>query len=407
MLHASYYRPRIFPYNGDVADAEIDRAQGIDPDITRNIEKVEEIGRDGKVGDIKKASTITYRLTQLEYGSMEIWRKITNKADSVETLDLNDFKTPAFDICAYLTDDDGTFTGTIWYPKLRTSGFSLSIGDPDARIERGFDLVGEKARILQGANQYLIYHRHECASGADNDIDLSAKAPAVDPNVADKYMFRVLRVKDDTTTELVETTDWTYTDGTKILNIISVTTGDVIKVYYTSATAPDTIFTENDSDPAGLLADSVSVYLYIPATGKPSSADYLYRIQSATLDVSLDREDVKEVGNKEVVKRGVRDKTVTVTLGRILEKFTVEEVLAGKAADWGIIDVDDLSDQVTLIVKVYEDNTKATFKYGFKATGLSPTGLRGGAAVNEYVKPEATLEGEDLTITTSEGELGV
>jgi len=125
MIHSSYYQPRIFPLYGDVAPAEIDRAQAIDPTTTLNRDKVEEIGRDGVVGYVKRSPTVAYRLTQLEYGSMEFWRKITNKGDAITTITLADFKTPAFDICAYLTDDDGTFKGTIWYPKLRTSGFSI------------------------------------------------------------------------------------------------------------------------------------------------------------------------------------------------------------------------------------------------------------------------------------------
>lgn len=407
MIHASNLKPRVFPYNGDVADAEIDRAQAIDPTISLNREKIEEIGREGVVGYVKKTPTVAYRLTQLEYGNMEFFRKITNKADSVDTIDLSDFKTATFDICAYLTDDDDTFRGTIWYPKLRTSGFSFTIGDPDSVIERGFDFVGEKAKILQGDNKYFIFKDHTCGSGADNVIDLSAKAPAEDPNTADKYMERVLRVRGTATTELTETTDYTYSDGTKELTIVSVEAGDVIKAYYTSATAPDTLFTNNDADPAGILADSVDIYLYIPASGKPSTSDYIYRLQSVTLDVSFDREDTKEVGNREVVKRGVSDKTVTVTLGRLLEKFTIEEVLAGKATNWGILDVEKFTDQATLIIKVYEDDTKASFKYGFKSTGLSTSELRGGAGINAYVSKETALEGENLTITTDSVELGI
>ena len=338
---------------------------------------------------------------------MEFWRKLANKADSVDTLDLNDFKTPTFDICAYLTDDDETFKGTIWYPKLRTSGFSVSIGDPDAIIERGFDFVGEKAVIWQGDNKYFIYKEHTAGSGSDNEIDLSAKAPAEDPDNAGEYMIRVLRVRGSATTELKETDDWTYSDGTKILTIVSIQTDDLIKVYYTSATAPDVQFTLNDADPAALLADSCDIYVYIPGSGKPSSDDYMYRVQSATIDVSFDREDVKEIGNREVVKRGIRDKTVTVTLGRLLEEFTMEEVLRGVAPGYGKIDVEKFTDQAVVIIKVYEDNTKTTFKYGLKATGLTGSELRGGAGINAYVNKENVLEGEALVITSNVGELGI
>jgi len=421
MIHSSYYRPRIFPVLGLGDDAEIDRAQAIDPTITLNREKIEEIGRDGVVGYQKTSPTIGYSLTQYEYGNIEFWQKLVNSntlgAVGQDEITLNDFKTPYFDICAYLTDDDGTFKGTIWYPALRTTGFSLTIGEPQGIIERGFDFVGEKAVIWQGDNKYLIVKKITWASG-DTDIDLGAtgvQVPAIDPTKdetaytdAEKYILRVVKVSGSTSTVLVADTDYEYDDATKLLTFMTgsePSTGDIIRVYYTSATAPDTIFSLNDADPAGLTGEGASIYLYIPATGKPSSSDYMYRLQSVTIEVTFDREDVREIGNREVVARGVRNSTVAVTLGRILEKFTVEEVLAGEAPDFGKIDVENLSDDIALIVKIFDDNTKTTFKYGFKATGLSPTEIRGGAGIDEYVRKDTSLEGEELIITADSTKL--
>jgi len=405
------FKPRIFPVKGDVAPAEIDRAQSIDPTATLNREKVEEIGREGTVGYLKKSPTIAYRLTQLEYGNIEFWQKLVNTAVKgnigEDAITMADFKTPYSDICAYLTDDDNTFKGTIWYPSLRTSGFSLTIGDPQARIERSFDMVGESAVIWQGTNKYFIYNKHEVSSGDDNEIDLTAIPPAVDPDNAGVYILRVVRVRSGISTELTSGTDYTYSNVTKILTITSITTADIIKTYYTSATAPADIFTPNDSDVPGLIGDCASIYLYIPASGHPASGDYIYRLQNVTIDVAFDREDIREIGNKNVVARGVRNTTVTVTLGRILEAFTIEEVLRGEVTDYGKIDVEKLTDSAALIVKIFDDNTKTTFKYGFKATGLSAMELRGGAAINEYVKADNTLEGEDLSITSDETVLGI
>ncbi len=411
MIHASKYKPRIFPVLRNTDPAEIDRAQAIDPTISLNREKIEEIGRDKPVGYLKKSPTVGYRLTQLEYGSIEFWQKLINdegKGDSGQNpITIEDFKVSYFDICAYLTDDDGTFRGTIWYPSLRTSGFSITIGDPQANIERGFDFVGESAIIWQGDNKYLIFKKHVAGSGTDNVIDLSDKVPAEDPDNTGVYMLRVVRVRGNVSTELTRTTDYSYSASTKELTITSIETGDVIKIWYTSATAPDTLFTLNDTDPDALVGDMVSIYLYIPGGGSPQASDYIYRLQSVTLDVRFDREDVREIGNKNVVQRGISNTTVTVTLGRILESFTVEEVLAGKVSGYGKIDIEKLTDQATLIIKFFSDNTKSTFKYGIKATGLSATELRGGAGVNEYVRKDNTLEGEDLTITADVSELGI
>jgi hypothetical protein len=134
---------------------------------------------------------------------------------------------------------------------------------------------------------------------------------------------------------------------------------------------------------------------------------YQEHLQSVNLEVAFDREDIREIGNKEVVARGVRTSTVTVTLGRILEQFTVEEVLRGEVADYGVIDVEKLSDNISLIIKIYEDNDKTSFKYGFKATGLTPTELRGSAGIDEYVTQDTTLEGEELIITADDSVIGI
>ena len=401
MINYSDWKPRIFPVLGDVESSEIDRVQGIDPTTALNRERVDEIGNANVVGYTKKSPTIGYRISQLEYGSIEFWQKIicssVKGADGQSAITLDDFKTPYFDICGYLSDDSGAYRGTKMYPALRTSGFSIAIGEPQARIERSFDLVGESAITWQGANQYVIYGKHEVESADDDTIDLSGSGipvPAVDPDNA------------GVSTVLAKGTGYTET-STSITVLATIATGDVIKYCYTSAVAPDVIFTPNTSDPSALLGDCVSIYLYIPATGKPSVSDYVYRLQSINFDVKFTREDLRELGNKEVVQRGIKENVVTANLGRILETFSIEEVLRGEVAGYGKIDVEKLSDEIALIVKVYKDNSKSEFAYGFKMTGMSPTDLKDGVTVREYVKTDNTLTGEELTISADESVIGI
>jgi len=412
MIHSSLYQPRIFPINGDGAPAEIDRAQSIDPTVDLNRTEINEIGNEDIVGYVKKSPSVPYRMTQFEYGSMEFWRKLTNKSDSIITLTLDDFKTSTFDLAAYLTDDDDTFKGTLWYPKQRVTGFSLNIGDPDAEVERSFDLIGEEAVTWVGNNKYVIYVSHDAGSGADDTVDLTTRVPTIDPDVAvgktdaEKYIYRVMRYRGTTSTELDLSTDASYNTGTKILTITSVQALDTFKIWYTSATAPATLFTPNTSDLSALPADSVSIYLYIPGSGNPSSSDYIYTLQSVTIDAAFDREDLKEIGNKRVVQRGISDKNVTITLGRILEDFTIEEVLRGEVAGYGKLDVEQLTDNASLIIKFFEDNTKETLKYGMIATGLTPSGLGNGAGVKAYVTADNTIIGKNLIITSDNTVLG-
>jgi len=414
MINYSDWKPRIFPVLGDVESSEIDRVQGIDPTTALNRERVDEVGNANVVGYTKKSPTIGYRLTQLEYGNIEFWQKIicssVKGADGQSAITLDDFKTPYFDICGYLSDDSGAYRGTKMYPALRTSGFSIAIGEPQARIERSFDLVGESAITWQGANQYVIYGKHEVESADDSTIDLSGSGipvPAVDPDNAGVYMFRVVHVTvAGVSTVLAKGIGYTET-ATSITILATVATGDVIKYCYTSANAPDVIFTPNTEDPSALLGDCVSIYLYIPATGKPSVSDYVYRLQSINFDVKFTREDLRELGNKEVVQRGIKENVVTANLGRILETFSIEEVLRGEVAGYGKLDVERLSDEVALIVKVYTDNTKSVFSYGFKMTGMSPTDLKDAVAVKEYTKTDNVLVGEELIISSDESVIGI
>ena len=343
MNHSSNFKPRIFPVLGAGSPSEIDRAQGIDPTITLNRAKVTEIGRDGAVGYIKKSPTVGYRLGQLEYGSIEIYQKLIN-TDILgnvgqDEIDLNDFKTPYFDICAYITDDDGTFEETVHYPTLRVAGFSVSISDPQAIIERSFDLIGEKAIIWQEGNKYLIVNEKTIASGGDNTVTFGSGAdfiqvPVKDPDtngLTDTYILRVVLVDDSlgTSSVLTRTTDWSYSDGTKTLTIsASVEANDTIRVWYTSADAPTTQFTLNDSDPSALTGESADIFMCVGDPG--GSENRLVRLQSVTLDVAFDREDQRELGNTEVVQRGINTKTVTITLGRLLEDNTIEEILGLK-----------------------------------------------------------------------------
>ena len=412
MIHSSFFKPKITPVLGIGASANIDRAQSIDPAVALNRERVDEIGREDLVGYLNKSPNVTYRLTQLEYGNIAFWQKLINNEAKggvgESAIVMDDFKTSIFDISAYLTNDNGDFEGTYWYPELRTVSWGLNIGAPEAKAERTFDFIGESGQIFRGANQYIINDKAVVGSGhsdVPDTVSLATYGPVEDPDNVGVYMLRVVKVRGTTSTILTLGTDYTYDPVAKVLTVQHCTTGDVIKYWYSSATSPET-FVLNDTDVAGILGDSVSIYLFIPASAHPSSQDYLYTLQSCKIDVKFTREDLREIGNKNVVQRGIRDKSVTITLGRILEEFTIEEVMRG-AGNIGKIDIDKFTDNATLIIKIFSDNTKSTFKYGMKATKLAPKEVRGGVTVKEYVKANNTLEGQELVISADSTVIGI
>ena len=400
MIHASNWKPRVYPVLGDLQDVEIDRAQDLTSTATLNRSKIEEIGRDGIVDWRALTPSISVTLKQLEYGSLEFWRKIANKGDSVSQINLTDFKTSTFDIAGYATDDSQSFLGTIWYPNLRMSGFGINIGDPDAIIERNFTFAGEDEIALLNNNKYLIRQRYVVASSGNNQtVAISNPTPVADPDNSGRFLFKVVKVSSGSASILDHGTGWSYNgSGTLTINGSS-TAGDVIWVWFSAGSLGSQVtFVNNDSDLAAISADSCTILLV--------TSTHVSRLQSVALDVTFDRRDIKEIGTQGVVSRGVREITTKATLGRILETYTIEEVVRGVAnQSYGKIDVSRLQDNFGLILKFYSDNTKSTFKLGYKFTDLAPTSRDEGVPVADYTSAGLTLEGTSGFITNVAGVL--
>jgi hypothetical protein len=375
---------------------------------TLNREKINEIGRDGTVDWKKNIPTGRLSLRQLEYGNIAFWQQLANTSakggNSDGTgLDLaTDFKTSMIDLACFKTDDDGTFLGTFWYPKYRLASWGINIGNPQALIERSFELSGEDEYILEGSNKYLIYRAMTASGGTDETFIISDGTTyphAVENNNnsgADGYMLRVVRVTSaGVTTDLTYTTDYTYNTGSYTATVLTTTAGDTIKFYWTAATlgTGTTYFTNNTTDAGGLSTDSVDIYLV--------TSTHVHKLQSASIDVSYDRTDYYELGDDEVISRGARDKTVKITLGRFLDTYTIEEALRGVSSTWGIINPRNYLDNLTLKFRFYTDSTKTTFKMGYKFTNLSPSNTDLSVPTKDYLNRNVTLEGEEGIISAN------
>ncbi len=408
MIHATDYKPRSYPWKGTMVAVQIDRLQDMSASVTLNRTKIEEIGRDGLVDWREGNPSVTVTLRQLEYGTLEFFQNLANTSTSDTKIEFKEFETPRVDIAGFETDENSTFKSTIWYPSLRLSSFSLNIGDPDALVERTFNLIGEDEITLQGSNKYLIVDQQSASGGTPESFTLDDPTPVADPDNSGQSLFKVLRYNDSdsTTTELkfeagsgdpaLGTDYYTYSAG--ILKVHTIAS-DVIKSYYSAGSyvGGESTFTNNDTDAAGLLAENCSIFL--------QGTNYVYRLQSVSVDVTLDRFDVREIGDRDIVLPGMRDVTTRVTLGRILDQWTIEEVLRGEVSDYGKLDIRKFQDEKSLIVKVFSDDKKNMFRIGYKFTDLAPIGLDDGTPVNEYVTRGVTLEGEEGFVTDDENEL--
>jgi len=401
------YKPRYIPYLGDVDWCQINRAQNLDPSSDFPSEKLEELGTDGKLGDIKETSVIGCSLTQREHDSLDFYLALANKA-SGDSVTLADFAASAGDICTYLTNKDDEIVSTLWYPRQRLVSLGLSIGDPKAIVDRSFTFTGEDALILQTTNKYLIFKKYtvesgEAGSGVDVEITLDDPIAVENPDKAGKFMLRVTKytLATEETAELVEGTDYTSTADT-----LTVTTecavGDVIKYYYSSAswvTTPALPFITNELLANAIRANSVVLYL--------GSAGRLHKVQSASLSVDLSREDILEIGSEDIVERSVLDNAVSVDLGKLLDTdMSLEEILRGNTT--GILDSKNYVSDLTFMIAVYSDSTHETFKLGYKVTNMTPGSARPGTgAIGANVDSGVTLKSDNLLITTKASDLGL
>ena len=408
MFHSSEFQPKLNPCYQGVDGIQIDRAQDLRASISLNRVKVKELGTLDSVCWKKGIPTNTVTLRQLEYGEMDIWQALACVEPTDDAVVATDYKSDALsDISVYLTDDNDVFQGTLWYPKLRVSSYSLNIGDPDALIERNFNLVNEDEIIYQNDNKYVIYAEFTATGDTSQSFTLGAGSydtypiAVEDPDNSGNYFLRCINYSaaDGTNTEMTEGTDFTYNSATGEVELTdgSVTSAEVWTFVYTAGTylSGTDPFTSNSSDLCAIKADECTIYLRTSTT--------VSKLQSVSFDVTLDRLDIKEIGTTDVVAYGARDITTSVSLGTIVESWTIDEAMRDKIGDsYGVLDVREYTDDMNLIIKVYSDNDKGTFKMGYRLNNLSPTSIDDGDAIDDYETRNITLEGDHCLVTSNE-----
>lgn len=408
MIHSSQYEPKLSPIYVDTPDIDLDRIQDLTATLTMNRTKVDEIGRIGIVGWRQLTPSVTVSMKQLEYGNMAIYNALANNTPAITQVSLTDFKASAFDIMAFATNDSGVFLGTIMYPRLRLSGFTINISDPMQVIERTFNFVGEDEISFENNSAYVVRQRYVApgnqVANAALSITVNTPTPQVDPDNSGKFIYRVIRTSANLptagttlSTELNWGTDWSY-DGVSVLHINNAYAGDVFWVWYAASSyLPGVnIFTYNNTDVPVLTAECASIFL--------GNGAYVYRLQSVSIDSTLNRKDIREIGNYNIVSEGVDDYNTKVTLGRVLETFTVEEFLRGVGTGTGQkLDPRKFQSNFALYVNIYSANTKlpSQYKMSYVCTDLAPTKMDTGSTVQQYVTAGNTLEGQTLFITNN------
>jgi hypothetical protein len=401
--HASATKPRIYPWYGNTQPVDIDRVQSFSGGVTQPSDKVYELGRLEKICTDLRILEEKCTLTQLEYGEIDFYLSLANKATMPSGgLELSDFDGSLMDVISVGKDKfGGTMEQTLWLPKLSLNSITFNIANADARIERSFDLGGDFFKILKNNNKIYMQKIYTVPSGYSNSaysIVISDPAPVLDPNVASKYIQRVMRTRSGVDTELEITTNYTWTNGTTTLAVLGSTSGDVLKVVYTASgfgTGGD-YTSQNDADLCYISADSVTVTLQ---SGVGTEVE-LDRLTSLNIAATLNRISEGVIGLEEKLLKNVESYDVKVALNGRIKDAKIEEVLMGQAGNsWGIIDPNEFKTDVVLRVKVYEDASKTTFKLGYKVTGLSFSDTTEDATANAFWTEGINLNSDNLLIS--------
>jgi len=306
--HASATKPRIYPWYGNTQPVDIDRVQSFSGGVTQPSDKVYELGRLEKICTDLRILEEKCTLTQLEYGEIDFYLSLANKATMPSGgLELSDFDGSLMDVISVGKDKfGGTMEQTLWLPKLSLNSITFNIANADARIERSFDLGGDFFKILKNNNKIYMQKIYTVPSGYSNSaysIVISDPAPVLDPNVASKYIQRVMRTRSGVDTELEITTNYTWTNGTTTLAVLGSTSGDVLKVVYTASgfgTGGD-YTSQNDADLCYISADSVTVTLQ---SGVGTEVE-LDRLTSLNIAATLNRISEGVIGLEEKLLNNV------------------------------------------------------------------------------------------------------
>lgn len=407
--HSSASKPRIYPWNEDALAQDIDRVQNISGGVSQPSEDVYEVGRQDKVCTDLKILEGKVTLTQLEYGEIDFYLALANKSTTpVGGLTLSDFDSSLFDIIIVNKDKfNGTMEQTVWIPKLSVNSISLDIANAEARVERSFDFGGDFFRILKNLNKVFVEAIDTVPTGYSDDpfvMTLADPIPAVDVNVAGKYIQRVLRTRGADTTELTLTTDYTFS-APSTLTILSATSGDIYKVAFEAAsfgTGGD--YTSlNDVDLCYITADSVRVTLESASDGVEVELD---RLTSLNVAATLNRISEGVIGLEEKLLKQIESYAVTVALNGRVKDAAIEDVLMGHAGEnWSVIDPKYFKTDLILRVYFYEDSSKATFKIGYKSTGLSFADNNQDTAANSFWTGAINLKSDNMLISNVEADI--
>lgn len=396
-LHSKGVAVKCAPRVNSISPLQLHRVQSLAPAFTRPNEPLYELGREDEMTRVFETPEITTTLTAFEYGTIRPWALFASKDPaSAQTIDLFDMENSPFDLFVLKKNPSNNLYETLYLPKCYANSFSLGIADKDARLIQTWGLANDDKMTFAYNNKHILVDEHTITAGeaAASQYNLGG-IPTLNPDTS-KYSIYAVKISGSVQTTLVEGTDFTVSGNTVSGTMAE---GDTWVIHYTSSSGSD-FDALDDLNPYFIKADQCDFLLVDVANPKLAIA----RLQSATINVSINRTTYGELGNKEIVSRPITVNNVSIELGKLATDVTLDEVLRGKqAADqYGVIDIRKYIDTLEFWIKVYTDNSKGTFLCKYIVRNIKPTAGNTTINVNDLATSARTLEASYLAFSTQE-----
>jgi hypothetical protein len=401
--HARSVSPYLIPNKGNTP-ASIHGLTNTNLASSVDSEDVFVVGKSDRCATDKGIPEATVTLPQLERGEIETYLRLANlDSEPSNGLTLLDFSSGLVDYVQFERDSfDGEIEQTKWVPKATLTSLTLDIADPEARIERTIELLGDNKHELAYDNKLLIHKAVTAGSGVSGSfvINVSDPIPSTDPNNSGSYILRVDRTRAGET-ETIST--WTYDSGTQEITVTDAETDDVYRVYYSAQEfgTSDDPTTVDSGNPCFLKASNVTVLI-----GDENTEVELDLLTSLSITATIERINESVIGSKERVLREISSTPVDVSLsGRVKDSSILLAFMQKLGVQHGITDINKYLDVVSVTVKIYSDDTKSTFLLGYKTTGLAFTDDSQDMTANEFGTLDVSASSTNLLITTDEDNL--
>lgn len=361
-----------------------------------NDEDIEEIGNSGIVETIIDPnidSTVTLNMN--DWGSVDalaqmLGTEATNPyipgTENDYVLSSDDLKAQNVDIVVRVADHDtGNLDRTVWIPnaKLETVAWSYSI---DGNATENYTFKGNTDRHFIGDNKEGFVGIG--TQSGSNTFTVNAFNDAT-PRYVGKYVSVNGKIYSFTGCTWADVNQYNEINVSGSSTIPALASGDRIRLFFV-ADSSSTTYTELDSSGIGAIKGSYVEIELTEDSQVSNGQDHVYttKLQSVDVTSTVTRDDIKELGNFEVVDRPFNKHEVVVEATALEDDLENWAYMLGvTSSQWAARDTtgldiklqDSIGVDQKLEVRVYDDYNKGTLLKTLSVTGLtltkSPFGL--------------------------------